>query len=108
MGKRPDRRSDGNLRTVLAQEAARLICDHGIVDYRAAKQKAAEKLGLLNFGALPTNQEIEAAVAERNRIFGAARQQFGHLPAVGGALDPGNGVVGADARLEPFFLNGCE
>jgi len=75
MGKRPDRRSDGNLRTVLAQEAARLICDHGIVDYRAAKQKAAEKLGLLNFGALPTNQEIEAAVAERNRIFGAARQQ---------------------------------
>jgi len=75
MGKRPDRRSDVNLRTILAQESARLICDHGIVDYRTAKQKAAENLGLRNFGALPTNREIEAAVAERNRIFGATRQQ---------------------------------
>lgn len=75
MGKRPDRRNEDNLRTVLAQEAARLICDHGISDYRAAKQKAADKLGLRNFGALPNNREIEAALAERNRIFSASRHE---------------------------------
>ena len=73
MGKRPDRRSEANLRTALAQEAARLICNHGISDYRTAKEKAAEKLNLRGFGALPNNREIEAALAEHNRIFGAAR-----------------------------------
>jgi hypothetical protein len=73
MGKRSDCRSENNLRTLLAQEAARLICDFGISDYRTAKQKAAAKLGLLNYGALPNNRQIEAAVAERNRIFGADR-----------------------------------
>ena len=75
MGKRPDRRNEDNLRMVLAQEAARLICDHGINDYRAAKQKAADRLGLRAFGALPNNLEIEAALAERNRIFCASRHE---------------------------------
>jgi len=56
---------------MVAQEAARLICEHGLDDFRAAKQKAAEKLGLTNYGALPDNRQIEAAVAERNRIFAA-------------------------------------
>jgi len=73
MGNRSDCRFDDNLRTMLAQEAARLICDHGIDDYRNAKTKAAENLGLRNRGALPNNREIEAALAERNRIFGADR-----------------------------------
>ena len=75
MGKKTDRRFADNLRTMLAQEAARLIRDHGIDDYRNAKLKAAENLGLGNRGALPTNREIEAALAERNRIFGAERHQ---------------------------------
>ncbi|MBT8422305.1 MAG: hypothetical protein KJP03_04220, partial [Gammaproteobacteria bacterium] len=50
----------------------RLICDHGISDFRTAKDKAAWMLGLNEHGALPSNREIEDAVAERNRIFGAA------------------------------------
>jgi len=73
VGKRSDRRNDENLRTMLAQEAARLICDHGIDDYRTAKIKAAEKLGFSRYGALPNNIEIEEALAERNRIFRADR-----------------------------------
>jgi hypothetical protein len=56
---------------MLAQEAARLISDHGIEDYRNAKLKASENLGLSKYGALPNNIEIEHALAERNRIFGA-------------------------------------
>ena len=71
MGKRSERKSDQNLRIMLAQEAVRLICYHGLEDFRAAKQKAAENLGLHGFGALPNNLEVEAAVAERNRLFGA-------------------------------------
>jgi len=55
---------------MLAQEAARLISDHGIEDYRNAKIKASENLGLSQYGALPNNIEIERALAERNRIFG--------------------------------------
>ncbi len=57
-------------RQVVAQEAARIIVDHGIRDYRLAKQKAAERLGIAGRGALPGNTEIEAAVAEHLQIFG--------------------------------------
>jgi hypothetical protein len=57
-------------RQVLAQEAARIIVDHGIRDYRVAKQKAAERLGVGSRGSLPGNTEIEAAVAEHLALFG--------------------------------------
>jgi hypothetical protein len=57
-------------RQVLAQEAARIIVDHGIRDYRVAKQKAAERLGVGARGSLPGNAEIEAAVVDHLQIFG--------------------------------------
>ena len=57
-------------RLVLAQEAARIIVDHGVRDYRVAKQKAAERLGVGSRGSLPGNTEIEAAVAEHLQLFG--------------------------------------
>lgn len=55
---------------MLAQEAARIIVNHGVRDYRVAKQKAAERLGVSARGALPGNPEIEAAVAEHLQLFG--------------------------------------
>ncbi len=57
-------------RKLVAQEAARIIVDHGVRDYRLAKQKAADRLGIMSRGALPGNAEIEAAVAEHLEIFG--------------------------------------
>ncbi len=57
-------------RKLVAQEAARIIVDHGVRDYRLAKQKAADRLGIVSRGALPGNAEIEAAVAEHLEIFG--------------------------------------
>ncbi len=57
-------------RQVVAQEAARIIVGHGIRDYRLAKQKAADRLGVAGRGLLPGNAEIEAAVAEHLQIFG--------------------------------------
>ena len=56
-------------RQLVAQEAARLIVDQGIRDYRIAKTKAAEKLNLTTRGALPGNNEIEQAVAEHLALF---------------------------------------
>ena len=68
----PRRRNNGTERTrqVLAQEAARIIVNHGVRDYRVAKHKAAERLGVSARGALPGNPEIEAAVAEHLQLFG--------------------------------------
>ena len=57
-------------RQVVAQEAARIIVDHGVRDYRVAKQKAADRLGVKTRGSLPGNAEIESAVAEHLQIFG--------------------------------------
>lgn len=57
-------------RTLVAQEAARIIVDHGVRDYRLAKQKAADRLGIIGRGALPGNAEVEAAVSEHLEIFG--------------------------------------
>ncbi|MBT8066777.1 MAG: hypothetical protein KJO09_06020 [Gammaproteobacteria bacterium] len=57
-------------RKLVAQEAARIIVDHGLRDYRMAKQKAADRLGITARGALPGNAEVESAVAEHLEIFG--------------------------------------
>jgi hypothetical protein len=56
-------------RLALAVEAARIIQEEGLLDFRSAKAKAAERLGLGRRAHLPDNAEIEAALAERNRIF---------------------------------------
>ena len=68
----PKKRNNGSERErqVVAQEAARIIVNHGVRDYRAAKQKAAERLGINGRGSLPGNAEIEAAVAEHLELFG--------------------------------------
>jgi len=53
----------------LAQEAARIIVEHGVDDYRVAKTKAAERLGMTSFGSLPGNDEIEAALSNHLQLF---------------------------------------
>ena len=60
-----------NLRRALAQEAARIMAEHGIRDFLVAKRKAAERLGVSDVGAvLPKNIEIEQALAQYQRLFG--------------------------------------
>ena len=68
----PKKRNNGSerQRKVVAQEAARIIVNHGVRDYRVAKQKAAERLGVAARGSLPGNAEIESAVAEHLALFG--------------------------------------
>lgn len=62
-------RFDHRARTLVAQEAARLIVDEGVVDYRLAKQKALDRLGLCDRAALPRNVEIEEAIREYRELF---------------------------------------
>ena len=57
-------------RQMLAQEAARIIVEQGIQDFRLAKIKAAERLGLSGRGSLPGNSEIQQAVGEHLTLFG--------------------------------------
>ena len=58
----------------IAQEAARLMSEHGIRDFHHAKLKAAERLGILDTQALPRNLEIEQALREHQRLFHADSQ----------------------------------
>ncbi|MBV9345498.1 MAG: hypothetical protein JO341_05295 [Gammaproteobacteria bacterium] len=77
--KRQPTRSD-HLRRALAQEAARLMAEHGIRDFLIAKRKAAERFGVAdgNAAALPKNSEIEEALAAHQRLFGGSS----HLEAL--------------------------
>lgn len=72
MPKRAPTRAD-HLRSAVAQEAARLMAEHGIQDYLVAKRKAAERYGVSDTAMLPKNTEIEAALVSYQRLFGAAQ-----------------------------------
>ena len=57
-------------RHLLAQEAARIMAEEGVRDFRFAKRKAAERLGFDPRSLhLPTNLEVEQALAEHQRLF---------------------------------------
>lgn len=61
-------------RVRVAQEAARLMSEHGIRDFHHAKMKAAERLGIDEAQTLPRNEEIEQALREHQRLFQADSQ----------------------------------
>lgn len=47
------------------------MAEHGVQDFRAAKRKAAERFGVTEDGALPSNTEVETALVEYQRLFAA-------------------------------------
>lgn len=76
MTKRRSNRSEKQ-RTLIAQDAARLMAEHGIRDFQLAKFKAADRLGIQrNSPNLPRNKEIQAALGEYQRLFRADRQPY--------------------------------
>lgn len=64
-------KSTRQVRLEVASMAARLVAVDGISDYLAAKRKAAERLGVNNRQQLPSNQEIEQALIDYQRLFQA-------------------------------------
>jgi hypothetical protein len=63
-------------RSRIAQTTARLIAEHGLTDWNAAKRKACRELGLPQREALPDNEEVQQALRDYNSLF-----QFDQQPA---------------------------
>jgi len=75
---------DKQMRQRIAMEAARILADSGLPDYQAAKRKAAQHLGAPDTRNLPSNQEIEQALVDYQRLFQADSQplRLRHLRTV--------------------------
>jgi hypothetical protein len=56
-------------RALIADLAARYIAEHGIRDYGLAKRKAARQLDMPEGHALPSNEEIDRALIERQNLY---------------------------------------
>ena len=99
---------NGNERSRLsvALEAARIMADHGVTDFHAAKRKAAERLGLDQHGTLPSNIEVEAALIEHRRIY----EEEDHFESLrrrrGLALEVMHEMVEFEPRLVGPLLTG--
>jgi predicted nucleotidyltransferase len=107
------------LRTRVADEAARIMREQGVRDYLLAKRKAAERLGVLDRQALPANQEVADALAAQQRLFGGAAHHDNlrslrevalramsllerFQPRLVGAVLAGNATAHSDVSLHVF------
>lgn len=66
-------RQQQQMRTLIAQAAARFIAE-GLDDFASAKRKAARQLGAEDTHCLPTNEEIESALRSYQALYLGARQ----------------------------------
>ena len=62
-------------RTRIAQVAARLIAEHGLTDWSAAKRKALRQLMLPESTALPSNEELTLALQAHHALFDTAAHE---------------------------------
>ncbi|GAB4347639.1 MAG: hypothetical protein Kow006_07590 [Gammaproteobacteria bacterium] len=81
MGRRTNPVRHERLRLQLAHEAARILAEEGETDFHRAKKKAAARLNVGNKTVLPTNREIESALAEHQRLF-RGETQTGYILAL--------------------------
>lgn len=86
----------------IAQAAARLIAEHGITDWTLAKRKAARQLMLPETTGLPSNDEIEAALADHHALFGGDA----HLAALRRQRVEALGWMRRLAQWEPLLVGG--
>jgi hypothetical protein len=114
------KRAAGALSSRMVQEAARIVVEDGLSDYRLAKQKAAERLGLRSGAApMPSNADLQAAVIQYQRLFGgsayasrlvlmrrtavqAMRMLKEFSPRLVGAVASGATTEGHDVQLHCF------
>lgn len=62
-------------RQQIANEAARILCEDGVLDYKLAKAKAVEACGGSRHAPMPTNREIHQAMLAHQALFGGAALQ---------------------------------
>ena len=63
------------VRARVATEAARIIATEGQLNYHAAKRKAAERCGVSDRMALPSNIEVEESLRTYQALYGGATHQ---------------------------------
>jgi hypothetical protein len=95
-----------DLRRALALEAARIMTEQGIDDFLQAKRKAADRFGVNDVAVLPKNVEIEAALRERQRLFGRDSHQDNLNAQRRVALDAMRLLDEFQPRLVGSVLNG--
>jgi hypothetical protein len=86
----------------IAQAAARLIIEHGLTDWALAKRKAARQLMLPETAPLPSNDEIEVALADHHALFGGDA----HLAALRRQRTEALGWMRRLAQWEPMLVGG--
>jgi len=97
---------DQQMRARIAQEAARLMTEEGVLDYYAAKRKAAQHLGAPDTRNMPRNNEIEAALEDYQRLF-QGEQQASHLQTLReGAVQAIHFLADFNPRLVGSVLSG--
>lgn len=67
-----NRRAPSPQNEELVHETARIFCEEALWDYRSAKLKALQRLGLPPHTALPENACIQTAVINYQRLYGGA------------------------------------
>src|ERR1700722_16632720 len=95
-----------HLRHALAQEAARVMAEHGIRDFLVAKRKAAERFGVTEGAVLPKNTEIEIALGEYQRLFGGESHTETLHAQRSAALHAMQQLSGFEPRLVGAVLSG--
>jgi hypothetical protein len=95
-----------HLRHALAQEAARVMAEHGIRDFLVAKRKAAERFGVTDGAVLPKNTEIEMALVEYQRLFGRDTHTESLHAQRSAALQAMRRLSGFEPRLVGSVLSG--
>lgn len=93
---------DAQNRARIAQVAARLIAEHGLADWSAAKRKAARQLMLPQRTALPADEEIEAALAAHHALFGGDA----HAQTLRGQREEALAWLRELAAFEPRLVGG--
>src|ERR1700742_1438284 len=95
-----------HLRRALAQEAARVMAEHGIRDFLVAKRKAAERFGVTDGAVLPKNTEIETALVEYQRLFNGDSHSESLHAQRSAALQAMRQLSGFEPRLVGPVLSG--
>ncbi|MCA1798119.1 MAG: hypothetical protein LC632_01335 [Xanthomonadaceae bacterium] len=104
---RPSSPRSAALRQTLAQEAARIMADEGVRDFLLAKRKAADRLGVDHSGHnIPTNREIEDALAAHQRLFGGPGYDEGLRRLRAAAVEAMRLFLEFDPRLVGPVLRG--
>ncbi len=86
-------------RVLVAELAARLMAEHGLRDYALAKRKAARQLGLPEGVRMPSNEEVDAALAERQALFEPEEQ----ASLLADLREQARDVMRVFARFEPVL-----